>query len=100
MSKFCIGMAEPMMISSPYHKKRRNEATHSMTSLLDIVPTFLDWFKVSYPNHSSDSNHVNKFRLTGRSLIPLLIEGEFYNIVIILIVINITLFIIILFIIL
>ncbi|XP_033214400.1 N-sulphoglucosamine sulphohydrolase isoform X2 [Belonocnema kinseyi] len=68
------GMAEPMMISSPYHKKRRNEATHSMTSLLDIVPTFLDWFKVSYPNHSSNSNHVNKFSLTGRSLLPLLIE--------------------------
>ncbi|KAG8038959.1 hypothetical protein G9C98_003266 [Cotesia typhae] len=38
------GMAEPMIISSPYHKDRRNQVTYSMTSLLDIAPTLLDWF--------------------------------------------------------
>lgn len=66
-------MAEPMMISSPYHKKRRNEVTHSMTSLLDIVPTILDWYKVSYPNRSRDAS---QFSLTGKSLLPLLTEGN------------------------
>ncbi|XP_051173633.1 N-sulphoglucosamine sulphohydrolase [Leptopilina boulardi] len=65
------GIAEPMMISSPYHKERRNDATKSMTSLLDVVPTILDWFKVSYPNRTRNSNQ-NQFSLTGKSLLPLL----------------------------
>lgn len=65
-----------MMISSPYHKERRNDATKSMTSLLDVVPTILDWFKVSYPNRTRNSNQ-NQFSLTGKSLLPLLTKGEF-----------------------
>ncbi|CAG9763177.1 unnamed protein product [Ceutorhynchus assimilis] len=54
------GIAEPMFISSPYHKKRRNQITNSLASLLDIVPTILDWFGISNQN------------LTGKSLLPLL----------------------------
>ncbi|XP_014234824.1 N-sulphoglucosamine sulphohydrolase [Trichogramma pretiosum] len=64
------GMAEPMIISSPVHKDRKNEATHSMTSLLDITPTLLDWFGIK------DARKVKKHaaNLTGKSLLPLLKE--------------------------
>lgn len=57
------GMAEPLLLSSPREEDRRNEVTYSMTSLLDIVPTILDWFNVSQPEG------VN---LTGKSILPLL----------------------------
>lgn len=62
-----------MMISSPIHGHRKNSVTYSMTSLLDIVPTILDWFNVTYMDE--DSNEVSPARLTGRSLLPLLLEG-------------------------
>ncbi|XP_024937694.1 N-sulphoglucosamine sulphohydrolase isoform X2 [Cephus cinctus] len=68
------GMAEPMMISSPYHKNRRNQATHSMTSLLDIAPTLLDWFNMTYEHQISENDVSSSSRLTGKSLLPLLIE--------------------------
>ncbi|XP_012271670.1 N-sulphoglucosamine sulphohydrolase [Orussus abietinus] len=68
------GIAEPLMISSPYHKQRRNEVTYSMTSLVDIVPTLLDWFNVSYSKLSVDDNEVSFPPLTGKSLLPLLIQ--------------------------
>lgn len=58
------GLAVPMLMSSPYHTERQNKVTYSMASLLDIVPTVLDWFKIlDYP------------LFTGRSLLPLLIQG-------------------------
>lgn len=65
------GMAEPMLISSPRPEDRHNEVTYSMTSLLDIVPTLLDWFNVPHP-------HENKVTpmLTGKSLLPLLVKGN------------------------
>lgn len=68
------GMAEPMFIHSPLHKKRQNQVTHSLTSLLDITPTILDWFNIKInPKHENDvSNH-----LTGKSLLPLLEKGKF-----------------------
>nr|CAD7261987.1 unnamed protein product [Timema shepardi] len=58
------GMAEPMFISSPQHVERRNQVTYSMTSLLDLVPTVLDWFNIATSETSL---------LTGKSLLPLLI---------------------------
>lgn len=67
------GMAEPMFISSPYHKKRRNQVTYSLTSLLDITPTVLDWFKLDTAGNAEDKV---KPVLTGKSLLPLLIEGK------------------------
>lgn len=69
-------MAEPMMMSSPIHDHRKNSVTYSMTSLLDIVPTILDWFNVTYLNE--DSNEVSSLQLTGKSLLPLLLKG-IYN---------------------
>ncbi|XP_001605082.1 N-sulphoglucosamine sulphohydrolase [Nasonia vitripennis] len=62
------GMAEPMIISSPYHTDRHNEATYSMTSLLDITPTLLDWFGLT--TDKKIEKHLGS--LTGKSLIPLL----------------------------
>jgi N-sulfoglucosamine sulfohydrolase len=72
MISFGTGMAEPMLIASPRSEDRHNEVTHSMTSLLDIVPTILDWFNVPYPRE----NEVEPL-LTGKSLLPLLAKGNF-----------------------
>lgn len=67
-------MAEPMMLSSPIHGHRKNSVTYSMTSLLDIVPTILDWFNITYMDYLSNSNEVSS-PLTGKSLLPLLLQG-------------------------
>lgn len=73
------GMREPMFISSPLNKKRRNQVTYAMTSLLDIVPTMLEWYNVSMNDANDiDSNSINSKNhpvLTGKSLLPLL-ESE------------------------
>lgn len=61
------GLREPMFISSPLHKERKNQITYSLTSLLDVVPTLIDWYGLS--------NETQVGNLTGRSLLPLLIEG-------------------------
>lgn len=67
------GMAEPMIIHSPYHESRRNEVTYSMTSLLDIVPTVLDWFNISDTSEQIERNNVTPaIPRTGKSLLPLL----------------------------
>lgn len=77
------GIAEPMFIRSPDPKSRKNQVTYSMSSHLDLVPTFLDWFNISYPidsvescdeMQSCDSNVIEQADagLTGRSLLPLL----------------------------
>lgn len=70
------GMREPMFISSPVHKERRHQVTYSMTSLLDIVPTMMDWFNgTAISNYDFDGNTVNvPLALTGQSLLPLLIS--------------------------
>ncbi|XP_070152839.1 N-sulphoglucosamine sulphohydrolase [Polyergus mexicanus] len=73
------GIAEPMMISSPIHSHRKNSVTYSMTSLLDIVPTILDWFNVTYMDYLSNSNEVSTPHLTGKSLVPLLLEEPIEN---------------------
>jgi len=44
-----------------------------MTSLLDIVPTVLDWFNISYPKYGIHHKH-NTVQLTGKSVLPVLDE--------------------------
>ncbi|XP_063991281.1 N-sulphoglucosamine sulphohydrolase [Diachasmimorpha longicaudata] len=66
------GMAEPLMISSPLHTKRKNQVTYSLTSLLDIVPTLLDWFNVREFSESNEIPQLRQRKLTGASLLPLL----------------------------
>jgi arylsulfatase A-like enzyme len=80
LKKNSEGLAEPMMISSPIHKHRKNSVTYSMTSLLDIVPTILDWFNVTYTDQSLDSNEISPPQLTGKSLLSLLREGIYIHI--------------------
>lgn len=67
-----------MFISSPIHTKRRNQVTYAMTSLLDIVPTMLDWFDIDKNlTNNIDTNAVssdNRPVLTGKSLLPLLVN--------------------------
>lgn len=70
-----VGIAEPMMISSPIRGHRKNSVTYSITSLLDIVPTILDWFNITYKNQSPNLNGEAPLQLTGKSLLPLLREG-------------------------
>ena len=59
------GMAEPMFMSSPEHKERKNQVSYTMTSHLDLVPTFLDWFNIK--NYKKDDI------LTGKTLLPILV---------------------------
>lgn len=73
------GLAEPMFISSPLHKERRNQVTYSMTSLLDIVPTLIDWYQIPPSKVLQSFRRKNKITditdiFTGKSLLPLLIE--------------------------
>ncbi|XP_066593004.1 N-sulphoglucosamine sulphohydrolase [Prorops nasuta] len=67
------GMAEPMILSSPFDTQRNHQVTYNLASLLDVAPTLLDWFNISY---SSGLLCKNKpcVKLTGKSLLPLLRE--------------------------
>ncbi|CAL7941258.1 unnamed protein product [Xylocopa violacea] len=74
------GLAEPMIIRSPIPGHRRNSVTHSLTSLLDIVPTLLDWFDIPYMDLPSfDTNEVSHPSLTGKSLLPLFVQEPVEN---------------------
>lgn len=76
------GIAEPMFMSSPMHTERRGQVTYSLSSLLDITPTILDWFGIKFNRKSSktDENDVGlssvseDMHLTGKSLLPLLVN--------------------------
>jgi len=61
------GAAEPFMISSPQGQAKWGKRSNSLVSLLDIVPTVLDWMKISYPSYRLEGKHV---QLTGQSLLP------------------------------
>lgn len=49
--------------------KFKFQRSSAMTSLLDILPTVLDWFKVPYPEYKLLKHPV---QLTGKSVLPLL----------------------------
>lgn len=67
------GVREPMFISSPEHKERRNKVTYFMTSHLDILPTVLDWYQIAQKLEVDlETNSLEQPVLTGRSLLPLL----------------------------
>ncbi|XP_018566402.1 N-sulphoglucosamine sulphohydrolase [Anoplophora glabripennis] len=68
------GIAEPMLVSSPLHKERRNQVTNSLTSLLDVVPTLLDWYDIKQEDSTESNKIEQKTSLTGKSLLPLLIK--------------------------
>lgn len=62
------GLKIPLIISSPTNEEHWNTDTEHLTSLLDITPTILDWFNVSYPDYKLFHNY-SPVRLTGRSLL-------------------------------
>lgn len=69
---FDPGMAEPYLVSSPYAPERWGHESDAMVSLLDIVPTVLDWFGIDYPSYKLLG--PNPVQLTGKSVLPVLKE--------------------------
>ena len=65
-------MAEPYLVSSPYVTKRWGQISDASVSLLDIVPTILDWFSIDYPSYKLFGTH--DVQLTGKSVLPALKE--------------------------
>lgn len=61
------GLREPLIIRSPSSSARKNEASGAMVSLLDIMPTVLDWFGIEkeMTNDIWDGD-------TPKSLLPIL----------------------------
>ncbi|XP_059056894.1 N-sulphoglucosamine sulphohydrolase [Achroia grisella] len=64
------GLREPLLISSPETSARRNQASAAMVSLLDIMPTVLDWFHIQQPE--DDSNDILWDSDKPKSLLPIL----------------------------
>lgn len=69
---FDPGMAEPYLVSSPHTPERWGQESDAMVSLLDIVPTVLDWFGLDYPTYKLLG--PNPVQLTGKSVLPVLKE--------------------------
>ncbi|KAK0058190.1 N-sulfoglucosamine sulfohydrolase [Biomphalaria pfeifferi] len=61
------GIAVPFILSSPEDTSSWGKTNDSLITLLDVVPTVLDWFNLSYPNYTLEGNAVT---LTGTSLLP------------------------------
>lgn len=68
------GMKEPLFVSSPFHKEKWGRRVNDMVSLLDITPTVLDWFGISYPKYSLFRNGPT-VTLTGSSLLPFVTDN-------------------------
>ncbi|XP_050560750.1 N-sulphoglucosamine sulphohydrolase-like isoform X1 [Spodoptera frugiperda] len=62
------GLREPLIIASPDARARKNEASHAMVSLLDIMPTVLDWFNIPFSQENNDILPPD----TAKSLLPIL----------------------------
>ncbi|GFR74071.1 N-sulphoglucosamine sulphohydrolase-like [Elysia marginata] len=65
---YSAGMSEPFLLSSPVGKSRWGQRSKELVSLLDIVPTVLDWYGLQYPDYELQGHKV---QLTGQSLLPL-----------------------------
>lgn len=66
------GLREPLIIASPDARARKNEASHAMVSLLDIMPTVLDWFNIPFSQENNDILPPD----TAKSLLPILEKGQ------------------------
>ena len=64
-------MSEPLLVSSPAHPQRWGQESNALTSLVDIVPTILDWFDIPYPKYTLNRRTVE---LSGKSLLPILLK--------------------------
>ncbi|XP_050671147.1 N-sulphoglucosamine sulphohydrolase [Leptidea sinapis] len=62
------GVREPLLVSSPEPRARRNQVSYAMISLLDIFPTVLDWFHIG-----TEQQTANEIWQDGpKSLLPIL----------------------------
>ena len=68
------GMSEPLLVSTPFHEEHWNTRSDALVSLLDITPTVLDWFNITYPTYKIFG--PNPVTLTGKSLLPLVESRE------------------------
>ena len=64
------GIAEPLLISSPYSTGRWGQYSEAMVSTTDLVPTVMDWFGLPLPNYTLFG--PNPVTPRGRSLLPIL----------------------------
>lgn len=62
-------MREPLIISNPHQPSSFGKRTGALASTLDLVPTLLDWFNLTYPSYHMTKK--KKVVLTGQSLLPL-----------------------------
>ena len=67
-------MQEPLLLAVP-GGGGGGRRQRTPVSLLDLVPTALDWLGVSYP-HYHLNNKTAAVRLTGRSLLTLADKGK------------------------
>ena len=63
---YTSGVKEPFILSSPYDRKNWGKMSDTFVSLLDITPTVLDWFGITYPKYKLWGRDVH---LTGKSLL-------------------------------
>ncbi|XP_068632079.1 N-sulphoglucosamine sulphohydrolase [Battus philenor] len=70
------GLREPLIMVSPENGTRRNQVSYAMTSLLDIMPTVLDWFGLK--REVEDSNDVVRSDVS-KSLLPILKQEPPYS---------------------
>ena len=64
-------MREPMIISNPLERRSFGQRTTSLASTLDVMPTLLEWFNITYPSYHLFNRPKMKVKLTGKSLLPL-----------------------------
>lgn len=69
------GVRTPLIISSPNTSARRNQASAALVSLLDIMPTVLDWFGLPWEQESNDITQSDK----PKSLLPILEKEPPYS---------------------
>lgn len=63
------GLREPLIIHSPLANSRKNEASGALVSLLDIMPTVLDWYGIK--TEAMETNDVWESD-RPKSLLPIL----------------------------
>ncbi|CAH1775761.1 unnamed protein product [Owenia fusiformis] len=67
------GIREPFFISSPQHPESWGKVNDGLVSHVDIVPTILDWYGLSYPHYKILKGHTHpEVKLTGNSLLSLI----------------------------
>lgn len=70
------GLREPLIIVSPEAAARKNQASGAMASLLDIMPTVLDWFGIA--QEVVESNDIMEvWQDNPKSLMPFLEKGKY-----------------------